>query len=378
MLVAEELDANWDRVIVRQADNDPAAYGDQGVGGSDSVMSGFTLLRQAGALGRWLIVGAAADAWHVSPQQCRTGQSQVVNVQTGATLSYGQLAAAAALRALPAKPPALKDPATFQLIGTSRSGVGNHDIVRGRAIYRLDVHFPGMLYAVIEKCPVFGGRVRSVMDADARAVQGVRDVVRVEGAPRHIWLRPGVAVIAESTWAAMRGRAALRVTWDEGPGATESSNAIRGRLVAASRRKGKILRKLGDPDRALAQAAVVVDATYELPFLPHLTMEPMNCAAHVHDGRCEIWGPMQLPERAREVVAAVIGMPKAAIHVRMSRLGGGFGRRLLSDYAAEAAYLSKKTGTPVQVIWTREDDIRHDYYRPAAIHRVRAAVAAFE
>lgn len=376
MIVAEELDADWTAIAVRQAEIDPV-YGDQGVGGSDSVMSHYNRLRQAGALGRALLVSAAAARWGIPPSECRTERSRVVNRATGAALAYGELAALAARQPVPSELPPLKDPNSFSLIGTRQAGATIRDVVRGGVTYGIDMRVPGMLRAVIQKCPVFGGRVRSVDDAAARAVPGVRRIVVLEGAERHIWLRPGVAVIAESTWAALKGRDALKIVWDEGDGAPETTAALRQRFAE---RDGdgaaRVVRRAGDPGAALPGLPHTVDATYELPFLAHVPMEPINCVADVANGRCHVWGPIQLPDKAREVVSSVIGLPKDAVTISVTRIGGGFGRRLLSDYAAEAAFLSKTVGAPIQVVWSREDDVAHDYFRPAARHRVRAGVSA--
>jgi isoquinoline 1-oxidoreductase beta subunit len=373
LVIAEELDADWSHIAVRQADIDPV-YGDQGVGGSDSVMAHFDRLRQAGALGRAMLIAAAAAQWNVPVTVCRAERSRVTNTQTGATLSYGELAGAAAAEPVPKDPPPLKDPKAFTIIGTRRSGATNRDVVRGAVTYGIDFRVPGMLRAAIAKCPVYGGRVRSVDDSAALAVPGVRRVVRIDGAERHIWMRPGVAVIADSTWSAMKGRDALKVDWDEGDGASESTSKLRQRFADQDTAAGHVLRQSGDPDAVLRSSPNAIDVTYEMPFLAHAAMEPTNCVAHVENGRCRIWGPIQLPEKARDVVSSVIGMPKEAITVTVTRIGGAFGRRLLSDYAAEAAHLSKVTGSPIQVVWSREDDIAHDYYRAAARHRVRAAV----
>jgi isoquinoline 1-oxidoreductase subunit beta len=375
LVIAEELDADWTQIVVRQAEIDPV-YGDQGVGGSDSVMSHFDRLRQAGALGRAMLVAAAARQWQVPASSCRAERSRVTNLQTGASLSYGDLAAAAAVQPVPKDPPPLKDPKTFTLVGTRRTGATNRDVVRGAVTYGIDFRVPGMLRAVIQKCPVYGGRVRSVDESAALAVPGVRRVVRIDGSEQHIWMRPGVAVVAETTWAAMKGREALKVEWDEGDGATETTAALRERFANEDAAPGHVLRRTGDPEAILRSSPAAIDVTYEVPFLAHVAMEPTNCVAQVDNGKCRIWGPIQLPEKARDVVSSVIGLPKESIAVSVTRIGGGFGRRLLSDYAAEAAHLSKVTGFPIQVVWSREDDVAHDYFRAAARHRVRACVGA--
>jgi len=235
---------------------------------------------------------------------------------------------------------------------------------------------PGMLYAVIEKCPVHGGRPVTVDAAAALAVPGVKRVVTIDGHRNPTWLKPGVAVVASSTWAALKGREALRVTWDEGAGHDQSSAVLSARFRELAATPGKVLGDQGDVARAFDAAQTKVDAVYEAPFLAHATLEPQNCVAHVHDGRCEILGPLQMPTSGAQVVAAILDIPRESVSVRMTRIGGGFGRRLTSDYAAEAAFVSRAVGAPVQVVWSREDDLRHDYYRPAGLHHVRAGLDA--
>ena len=375
MLIAEELEADWSRIVVRQAPIDPV-YGDQGVGGSDSVLSSYDELRRAGALGRTLLVSAAAAMWKVPPEACRAKRSVISNGRTGATLTFGEVAGTAARQPIPQPLPPLKSREAMTIIGTRSKGPTTRDVVQGSARYGIDVRIPGMLYASIQKCAVYGGRVRRVNDRAALAIPGVRRVIVLDGAEHHIWLRPGVAVIADSTWAALKGREVLEIEWDDGDGIGESTERIRGRFAEHEMAPSKIVRQAGDVERGLREARYTIDATYELPFLAHAPMEPINCTAHVDGGTCRVWGPIQLPMKARDVVSAVIGMPKESVTVSVTRIGGGFGRRLLSDYAAEAAMLSKLTNAPIHVTWTREDDIAHDYFRPASRHRVRAGVDA--
>jgi isoquinoline 1-oxidoreductase beta subunit len=270
----------------------------------------------------------------------------------------------------------LKDPSRYTIIGKPTKGVDTPKIVRGQPIYGLDVRVPNMLFAVIEKCPVHGGRPLSVDSRAAMAVPGVKRIMMIDGAENPTHLRPGVAVIANSTWAAMKGREALRVTWDEGKGAAESSDTLHAQFEQLARTPGKVLADRGDVNAAIAAATTKVDAVFEAPFLAHATLEPQNCVAEVSGDRCEIWGPLQMPTSGAEVVAGVLGIPKENVAIHMTRIGGGFGRRLMSDYAAEAAVVSKAIGGPVQVVWSREDDMRHDYYRPAGYHHVRAALDA--
>ncbi|MEO8370382.1 MAG: xanthine dehydrogenase family protein molybdopterin-binding subunit [Candidatus Solibacter sp.] len=376
MIVAEELDADWQRVRVVQADLD-RKYGGQGSGGSDSVTSEWMVHRQAGAAARAVLVEAAARRWSVPAGECDTRESVVTHRGSGRKLGYGELAAEAA-RLTPPEKPALKKREDFRLIGTRVPGPDLREVVTGRAGFGLDVRRPGMLYAVIEKCPVHAGKVASVDDAAARAHPGVRHVVTIEGMPNPTHLMPGVAVVADSTWAAMQGRKKLKVTWQEGEGGAESSAALetRAKELLANPASATLLAHTGDVDAALAGASKVIEAEYQVPFLAHACMEPVNCVAEFKDGRCEIWGPMQMPGTARQVVAQRLGIPPANVTVHMTRMGGGFGRRLLADYVVEAAVLAQQTGKPVQVVSTREDDLRHDYYRPHSFHRLRAGLDA--
>ena len=378
MIVAEELGADWSRVRVAQADLDRSRYGGQGSGGSDGITSDWDNLRKAGAVARGMLIAAAADRWGVAADSCRARAGSVVHAASGRSLPFGELAGPASRLAPPKAPPALKSPGEFSIVGTRVSGCDNPSIVTGKPLYGLDARVPGMLRAVIEKAPTFGGRPAKVDAGLALAVPGVRQVVTIEGLENPTRLRPGVAVVADSTWAAMKGREALLagLQWTPGPSPGEGSESLSRRFTELARSPGKRLRDAGDVDAAFARARRVFDAVYEFPFLAHATLEPMNCIADVRDGRCEIRGPMQMPDSAQRVVAEATGLPAKAIRIHVTRLGGGFGRRLLSDYAAEAAVLSQKVGKPVQVVWTREDDMRNDYYRPAGRQVLRAGVDA--
>ena len=373
MMIAEELDADWSRVRVEQADLNRAWYGGQGAGGSDGTPSDGPLGQRAGAAARAMLVAAAANRWGVAPAQCETNRSVVHHRASSRSLGYGALAAEAAALPVPKDVP-LKDRSAYTIIGKRTRGVDTPKIVRGQPIYGLDVRVPGMLFAVIEKSPVHGGRPVSVDSRAVMAVAGVRRIVTIDGAENPTHLRPGVAVIATSTWAAMKGREALRVTWEEGAGASESTETLRRQFRDLASRPGKILADRGDVQAAYASAATTLDAVYEAPFLAHATLEPQNCVAHVTGDRCEIWGPLQMPTSGSEVIAGVLAIPKENVSIHMTRIGGGFGRRLMSDYAVEAAVVSKAVGAPVQVVWSREDDMRHDYYRPAGYHHVRAGL----
>ena len=374
MILAEELDVEWSRVRVEQAPLD-RKFGGQFTGGSTGVWTNWDGLRQAGAAARAMLIHAAATRWAVEPATCTTEAGFVVHAGSGRRLGYGELAAGAAALPVPRDLP-LKDRSHYRIVGRRVPDVDTPSIVRGRMTYGLDVRFPGMRYAAVARAP-FGAKFVSFDPAPALAVSGVRQVVRIPGLPNPTDLQDGVAVIADNTWAAFQGRAVLRVTWDESSSASVGTTDLFERCRAALRGTGAtVLRTDGDMDAAIAGASRILEAQYEVPFLSHVPMEPVNCTAWVHDGRCEIHGPMQSPGGARAIAAEVTGIPPGQVSVTMARAGGGFGRRLMSEYAAEAAFLSRESGTPVQVVRSREDDISHDYFRPAGIHHFRAALGA--
>ena len=374
MLVAEELDADWARVKVAQADFDQR-YGDQGTGGSDSVPSGWKPLRETGAALRSMLVTAAATRWSVAPSTCTTESSTVVHAASGRRLRYGELAAAAASIPVPASV-VLKPKSAWRLLGKDRHGIDLADITHGRAQYGLDVKVPGMLYASVERATVFGATVATVDDTEARKVPGVRDVVRIDAVP-DAGVHAGVAVLADNTWAAMQGRRALKVTWNEGPRAKESSASYREQMKRAVAVTGaEVVNKFGDPDAVLGRASVVINAEYEAPFLSHATMEPMNCTASFKDGKVEIWSPTQFPDWATGATAGALKIPGTNVTVHVTLMGGGFGRRINPDFTVEAALISKAAGKAVKVVWNRSDDLRHDFYRPCAMHRFDASLGA--
>ncbi len=380
LIIAEELGADWSRVRVEQGALNNRRYGPQGSGGSYSIRYDWDIHRRLGAMARELLITTAAARWNVPRSECRAEQGAIIHAPTERRLSFGNLTTDAAkltpLASGSEQAPLLRDASTFRLLGTRVRGVDTRAIVAGRPLYGLDVRLPGMLFAVIDKCPVFAGRVKSIDDSRALAVPGVRRVVRIDGLDNPTFLQSGVAVVADSTWTAIKGREALAVTWDEGPFAAESSDSLRSQFHDLGRGTGKVLSDIGNVDRALRTATLVVDAEYDFPFLAHAPMEPVNCTAHVTSAGCTIVGPLQMPGSARRVVATGLGMKPEQIAVEPTRIGGGFGRRLMSDYAAEAAVVSKAVGAPVQVVWTREDDTRHDYYRPAGFRRIRAGLDA--
>ena len=370
MLVAEELDADWKRVRVVEAPFDEARFGSQGVGGSTSVWESWLPLRRAGAAARQMLVAAAAARWGVDPSSLRTEAGVVIHPPSGRRAAYGALAAAAARLPVPQDAP-LKPPDQFRLIGRRIAPADVGDLVTGKARYGLDARVPGMRYACIARAP-FGARPADVRDEAALDVPGVERVIPVQGSGEPVGVRPGVAVVADSSWAAIRGCRALGLAWQEDESAGTAGLGVR--LAAALERGGKVIRNDGDVDAAFAVAVGTVEAVYELPFLAHVPLEPPNCLADVRADRCEVWVPTQDPADVRDMVARTTGLPPERVTVHPTRSGGGFGRRLMVDYAGEAALLSQRAGAPVQVVWTREDDLSHDFYRPAGRHRLRAAL----
>jgi len=366
MIVADELDAEWSRVRVVQADAHPSKYGNMRTVGSSSVRGGAWMpLRQAGAAAREMLVAAAATRWGVNAADCRTENGRVMHAASRRSLSYGELAEAAAALPVPARPK-LKDPSAFKLIGTRVPLVDTHTKVTGRAAYGMDVRVPNMLYATVVHPPVFGGTVGPLDAAKARAVPGVRQVVQVT---------QGVAVIADSTWAAFRGAKALSISWENGAFAMNSSDIFKG-FAELAEKPGVEANRVGDVDAAFARATKRVQATYEAPYLAHATMEPMNCTADVRADRVEIWVPTQSPQSTQSEAARLTGLPVDAVTVHVTYLGCGWGRRSRTDFVQDAVEASMKAGAPVQLVWTREEDMQHDFYRPAALHRLEAGVDA--
>ncbi|MDX1661671.1 MAG: molybdopterin cofactor-binding domain-containing protein, partial [Gemmatimonadota bacterium] len=364
MILAEELEVGWAGFEVAQGDADPK-YGSQTTGGSASIRTSWEPLRKAGAAAREMLRSAAAREWDVDPSTCRAADGAIVHEPTGRRLAYGELAERAASLPVPEEP-ALKDPAAFTIVGTSKDALDHAARVRGRARFGFDVKIPEMRYACLARPPAFGGSVKAY-DADAaRAVEGVEDVVEVD---------TGVAVIATSTWAALQGVGALSAEFDPGPNGDVDDAEIARRFDRAEGSATVVTRDDGDFDAAFERAARRVEAVYEVPFLSHATMEPQNCVARWNDdGGVELWAPSQAPQMAWRAVAEELGVPQEKVTLHVTLIGGGFGRRLMPDVAVEAAAVAKAAGVPVQVVWTREDDMRHDFYRPASRHRLRAGL----
>ncbi|MDP1874299.1 xanthine dehydrogenase family protein molybdopterin-binding subunit [Phenylobacterium sp.] len=376
MLIAEELDVDWANVRTVQAGNDPQAYGRQFAGGSMATPLHWDQLRQVGAAGRAMLMAAAAADWSVDVASLTTEPGVVVHAASRRRATYGALAAKAATQTAPELSSLkLKDAANYRIIGQPIPQVDTAAIVTGQPLFGIDMRLPGMLYAAYEKAPVFAAKVAGADLAAAQAVKGVRKAFVVEGGTELDGLLPGVAVVADSWWAANKGRQALKVQWADHPTSSQSTPGYAGQarsLVAA--KGGKSLRSDGDVEAALSGSAKTVEADYFYPFLSHATLEPQNCTAHFHDGKMEIWAPTQLPEPGRQLVAKTLGIAPENVIVHMTRSGGGFGRRLMNDYMVEAAWIAREAGAPVKLVWTREDDMRHDFYRPAGFHHFRGGV----
>jgi isoquinoline 1-oxidoreductase beta subunit len=357
-LIAEELECDWSKVRVELAPVDSALYGHQTTVGSMTMRTTWDPLRNAGACAREMLITAAAQRWGVDRSQCRAENGFVINTTTQEKLSYGSLAEAAAKLPVPAQV-TFKDPSQYRVIGKPLKRIDTHDKVMGRTPFGIDTRLPGMVYAVVERCPVFGGKVASFDATRAKAVPGVKDVVQISS---------GLAVVADNTWSAMQGRRALDVQWDEGQGASLNSAGISATLAQRAKEEGAEARKDGDPEAGLAKAAKKLAAAYEVPYLSHAPMEPMNCTAHVLSDRAEIWAPTQSATSSRDIAAKIIGLPPEKVTLHPRYMGGGFGRRGEGqlDFIAEAAELGKHLGVPVKITWSREDDMQHDFYRPAS------------
>ena len=370
MLIADELDVEWKSVRVAQADFDNKLYKDQWSGGSQGTPNNWLPMRRVGAAGRAMLVAAAAKEWGVPAGECETGKGTVHHPKSKRSLGYGALAAAAAGIAAPdLETVKLKDPAQFNIIGQPIPGVDNHAIVTGQPLYGIDVEVPGMLYAAFVKCPVFGGKVKSANLDAIRALPGIRKAFVIEGGTDLYGLLGGVAIVGEGFWQVQSARGALQIVWDAGPTAQQGTAAFAAKAKELhGQPPHRQLRKDGDPAAALASAAKVVKGDYSYPFIAHASLEPQNCTAKFENGKLELWAPTQTPEGGRALVARTLGIPEDAITIHLIRAGGGFGRRLYNDYLVEAAWIAREAGVPVKLLWTREDDLQHDLYRPGGWH----------
>jgi isoquinoline 1-oxidoreductase beta subunit len=372
MMLAEELEADWSRLQFEQAMPGGRFKGIRvRTSGSGSTVGTYGALRNAGATAREMLIAAAAEKWNVEPSTCRAEKSTVIHLPSGRKFTYGDLAASASRQKAPDNPP-LKTPKEFSIIGTRVKRTDGPAVVTGSAVYGLDVHVPGMLYAVMARCPCIGGKVTSFDGSKALAVRGVRHVVPIKSG-----LARGVAVVADHTWAAMKGREALKVEWDLGPNHDFDSDRFLQQMEnAVSQESGYFARDDGNAPQALASAAKKIEATYEFPFQAHAPVETMNCVADVRFDSCEIWAPTQCPEVAQSETAKMLGLPLDSVKVHITLLGGGFGRRLFADYVPEAVELSRAIGKPVQMMWTRSDDMRCGFFHPCDIQRIAGGLDA--
>jgi isoquinoline 1-oxidoreductase beta subunit len=379
MIVADELEADWKRVKVVQAPGDEKRYGNQDTDGSRSTRHFFKPMRTCGAAARMMLEQAAADQWKVPVGDVQAKNHEVVNTKTGKKLGYGALAAAAMKQPVPSSDKVqLKDPSQFRYIGKGEIKLlDGPNIVTGKAVYGQDVHLPGMYYAVVARPPVYLGKVVSVDSSATMKVPGVVKVVQIEPSAPPANFNPlgGVAVVAKNTWAAIKGREALKIVWDDGPNASYDSKTYRATLEDAARKPGKVVRKDGDFDTAYAAAPKKVTAEYYLPHLAHATMEPPAATCRIKDGKAEVWSCVQSPQNARDMVAKRLGMDSANVTMNVTLLGGAFGRKSKADYCVEAAVVSKAMdGAPVKVVWTREDDLRHDYLHTVSVEHLEAGL----
>lgn len=383
MIIAEEMDAAWSDVRVEQAPINPAVFGRQSASGSTSIPNSWDQLRRAGATARAMLISTAAKQWGVPAGECTAGDSVVTHAPSNRQAKYGALAVQAA--ALPVPDPAkltLKTRAQYKLLGTRVTGVDNLKIVTGQPLFGIDQVVPNMLYAVYEKCPAVGGKVVSANLEYIKTLPGVKDAFVLEGNGIVSEVMPGVAIVAESTWAAFKAKRALQVTWDESAASKDSWSKSVVQAKALAKQAGpQTIYKSGDVDAALKSAAKTVEAFYSYPFVPHATLEPQNTTAWFKTDKLggdeiELWAPTQTPERARTVVAKMLNLPEEKVTLHQIRAGGGFGRRLVNDPVSEAAAISKHINAPVKLQWTREDDMRHDFYRPGGFHAFTAGLDA--
>ncbi len=376
LILADEMEADWKRVKIEQAIGDEK-YGDQNTDGSHSVRSFFGVMQECGASARTMLEQAAASQWKVPASECKATLHQVVHTPSSKKLGYGELASAAAKLPVPDKSKLVfKKKSEYRYIGKDLPIYDLSDITHGKAVFGMDAKVDGMVYASIEHPPVLGGKVMSFDDKEALQVAGVSRTVEIPAFKPPHGFQPlgGVAVIADNTWAAFQGRKKLKITWDPGPNASYTSSEYKKELQATARKPGKVVRNVGDVDKAFDGAAKILEADYYVPHLAHAAMEPLVAVADFRNGKCTIWAPTQNPQAVQDTVAAAIGIDKKNVICNVTLLGGGFGRKSKPDYCAEAALLSKQLGKPVKVVWTREDDIHFDYYHSVAALYMKAGV----
>lgn len=376
MIIAEELETPWENVTVEQVGYVQGLPGWQGAGGSGATPGHYMDFRKVGAVGRTMLEQAAADTWSVPLGECRAEQGVVKHRKSGKQLAYKDLVKkAATLEAPDPDTVRLKDPKTFTLLGRRIGGVDNRKIVTGEPLFGIDQQHEGLRYATFTRCPAPGGAIRTANLDTIKRMSGVVDAFVVEGSDDLFGLQPGVAIVAKDTWASFKAQQSLQTLWREGDVSDHNSLLYRDTALSLAEQHGKELRRDGNPDSALSDASQVVAATYEYPFLSHTNLEPQNTTALFKDGVMEIWSPNQNPGSGHELVKNLLNLPDDKVVVHMTRIGGGFGRRLMADYMAEAAYIAHRMeGTPIKLTWTREQDMRHDYYRAAGWHHFKGAV----
>jgi isoquinoline 1-oxidoreductase subunit beta len=378
LILADELDADWDRVRIEQAIGD-SRYGDQDTDGSHSVRSFYQTMRECGAAARLMLIQAAAQQWGAAVRECGTEPHVVVHRPTGRRLGYGELASAAAKLPVPAaKDLELKTPEQWRYIGKGSPSYDLEDIVTGKAVYGIDMRLDGMVYASIEHPPVIGGKVKSSDDSAALKINGVLRTIPIDPFRPPPAFQPlgGIAVIADNAWAAFQGRRALKIEWDDGANGSYNSDQYKKELFDTAHKPGKVIRDEGDVDAAFAKPGKVIEADYYVPLLAHASMEPMAALAEWKDGKVTAWAPTQNPQGAQDIISMELGISKEDVICHVTLLGGAFGRKSKPDYVAEAAVLSKKVGRPVKVVWTREDDMKFDYYNAVAAMYMKALLGA--
>lgn len=376
MIVAEELDANWHDVKVKQARIEPDTYGRQSAGGSRSIPTAWNQLREAGATARAMLVSAAAITWNASEDEITTSNSVAIHEKTGRTLTYGELVEVAVRLPVPDKSSlCLKSRDQYTLIGRRITGVDNEALVRGKPLFGIDQVQSGMLFASYTKCPATGGRVQSANLDEIKALPGIHDAFVLDGNNTVTELMPGVAIVGDSTWATQRARERLQVNWDESEASKDSWTSIVNEADRLASKPGAaVLYETGDISRAFSDSVQTIEANYRYPFLSHAPLEPQNCTAHFANGQIEIWATTQAPERALDSIANLLGIPKESVLIHQTRIGGGFGRRLMNDYMCEVAAIARRVDTPVKLQWAREDDMQHDFYRPGGFHCLKGSL----
>lgn len=363
MLIAEELEVDWEKIVIEQADAD-SKYGSQSTGGSTSIRRNWEPLRVAGATAREMLILAAANKWNVNKSDCYAENGFVFNKKSNQKFSYGELVEEASKLPVPQNVK-LKDPKDFKLIGKRIHRVDTPDKIYGKAKFGIDIVIPGMYYAALSRCPSFGGNVKSFSSEKAKRVSGVVDIVQISN---------GIAVIADSTWTAFKGRDALEIEWDYGPNANVSTEDIRNEMLKRTKEEGAEFENRGNVHQSIS-GEKYIEAIYEVPFMAHAPMEPMNCVAKYENGKVEIWAPTQNPQNVKSEVAKALSLGENDVTVHVTLMGGGFGRRLVSDFAIEAAEISKASLKPVKLTWTRSEDMKFGYYRPPSMHVLKGSVS---